>query len=68
MTDLHGAVWRKSARCAPEGSCVEVATNLADVVGVRDTKDHGVGPVLVVPRSGWTAFIAATRAGRFDLP
>lgn len=68
MSDLDGAVWRKSRRSGSEGSCVEVATNLDGVVGIRDTKDQGAGPVLTVPRAGWAAFVAATRAGRFDRP
>lgn len=66
MSDLTGAAWRTSTRSGSEGNCVEVATNLAGVVGIRDTKDRGAGPVLAVPRAGWATFIAATRAGRFD--
>lgn len=68
MSDLVGAVWRTSSRSNDQGLCVEVADNLAasaGVVGVRDSKDQA-GPVLAVSPPGWTAFVDAIRAGRFD--
>ncbi|MEV6367498.1 DUF397 domain-containing protein [Micromonospora musae] len=61
--DLSGAVWRKSTRSSNGGStCVEVATNLADVVAVRDSKDRG-GPVLAFGPTAWTGFLAAATGG-----
>lgn len=67
--DLTGARWRKSTRSGNNGgSCVEVADNLPDVVGVRDTKDHGRGPILTFTRPGWSAFVTGVRSGEFDLP
>ncbi|MEV4764409.1 DUF397 domain-containing protein [Micromonospora chokoriensis] len=65
MTDLTGAVWRKSTRSGDNGGdCVEVATNLAEVVTVRDSKDS-TGPQLTFTALAWTEFIAAAkREGR----
>jgi hypothetical protein len=61
--DLTGAVWRKSTRSDNGGAtCVEVATNLSGVVGVRDSKDRG-GPVLAFGPAAWTGFMAAAAAG-----
>ncbi|SCL33700.1 protein of unknown function [Micromonospora pallida] len=63
--DLTGAVWRKSTRSDNGGAtCVEVATNLPGVVGVRDSKDRP-GPVLTFPPAAWTAFACATASGTF---
>jgi hypothetical protein len=67
MADLTGAVWRKSTRSDNGGStCVEVAKNVPGVVGVRDTKDVGRGPVLTFTAGAWTAFTAAVKHGTFD--
>ncbi|MET8044893.1 DUF397 domain-containing protein [Micromonospora sp. NPDC005215] len=64
MTDLSGAVWRKSTRSGDNGGdCVEVATNLAEVVAVRDSKD-AEGPTLRFGRRSWLRFTGAvTSAG-----
>ncbi|MEV0152655.1 DUF397 domain-containing protein [Micromonospora sp. NPDC050686] len=64
MTDLVGAVWRTSSRSNDQGLCVEVADNLVDVVGVRDSKDPD-GPTLAVSPPGWTAFLGAIRSAQF---
>ena len=66
MSDLDGAVWRKSARSGAEGNCVEVAGNLTGIVGVRDSKD-AQGPALVFEAAAWSAFVAAVKVGTFDL-
>ncbi|WP_406064170.1 DUF397 domain-containing protein [Micromonospora sp. NBC_00860] len=65
MTDLTGAVWRKSTRSGDNGGdCVEVADNLPDIVGVRDSKDSA-GPLLTFTVRAWTGFVAAAkREGR----
>ncbi|WFE99830.1 DUF397 domain-containing protein [Micromonospora sp. WMMD964] len=62
MTDLTGAVWRKSTRSGDNGgACVEVADNLAGIIAVRDSKD-ATGPVLTFTAQAWADFIAT--AGR----
>ncbi|GAB3149171.1 hypothetical protein GCM10027290_34920 [Micromonospora sonneratiae] len=65
MIDLACAQWRKSSRSNDQGLCIEVADNLVDVVGLRDSKDPE-GPVLAFSPRGWAAFVAATKAGTFD--
>jgi hypothetical protein len=60
------ADWRKSSYSNASGNCVEVAA--ADsAVGVRDSKQHGCGPVLELTRRQWDAFIHAAKAGEFNL-
>ncbi|TCB99592.1 DUF397 domain-containing protein [Micromonospora zingiberis] len=59
--DLTGAIWRKSSRSSGnQGNCVEVADNLARVVGVRDSKDRQ-GPVLTFDPETWRAFVTFTK-------
>lgn len=60
--DLSRADWHKSSYSSQNGNCVEVATNLPDVVAVRDSKNPE-GPVLVVTADAWRAFIVQVQAG-----
>lgn len=59
--------WRKSSFSGYNGECVEMAVLGAGQVGVRDSKAHGVGPILRLSSAEWAAFLAAVRAGRFDV-
>ncbi|GAB3808228.1 DUF397 domain-containing protein [Micromonospora zhanjiangensis] len=62
--ELTGAVWHKSSKSSGNGGdCVEVADNLPDVIGVRDTKDRQ-GPGLIFAPSAWRAFVDGVAAGR----
>ncbi|MEU0157163.1 DUF397 domain-containing protein [Micromonospora fulviviridis] len=60
MTNLTGAVWRKSSRSSSQGNCVEVAANLPDLVAVRDSKDQH-GPTLFFSPANWEAFVRFTK-------
>ncbi|WP_026271070.1 DUF397 domain-containing protein [Salinispora pacifica] len=60
MGNLVGAVWRKSTRSGANGDCVEVADNLPEVVGVRDSKDP-TGLALVFGPTAWQAFVQQTK-------
>lgn len=48
--------WFKSSFSNPSQECVEVSFD-GDVVHIRDTKDHGTGPVLSVPARSWADFL-----------
>jgi Domain of unknown function (DUF397) len=63
--DFGKARWRKSS-VSGDGGCVEVAY-VDGVIGVRDTKDNGAGPVLMFTQREWTAFLAGAQAGEFQL-
>lgn len=59
------ADWGKSSYSDANGDCVEVARTEA-VVGIRDSKQHGHGPILEFSRTEWDAFIRAVKVGEFD--
>jgi hypothetical protein len=63
--DLQNAQWFKSSYSNGNGSCVEVAC-LGDVIAMRDSKQHGLGPVLTSTVAGWQAFIASVVNGQFS--
>ncbi|GAA2294403.1 DUF397 domain-containing protein [Streptomyces violaceusniger] len=54
--------FRKSSHSDPERECVEVATNVSDVVAVRDSKDPE-GRILRFTPAAWAAFQAAHVGG-----
>jgi hypothetical protein len=63
--DFSSAKWRKSV-ISDSGGCVEVAY-VNGVIGVRDTKAAGAGPILTFTEREWTAFLGGVAAGEFSL-
>ena len=66
MTDLSRAAWRKATASQNNGGCVEVAANLPGVIAIRDSKRPADG-AHIVSQAAFADFIAAARAGQFDL-
>jgi hypothetical protein len=61
------AAWRKATASQANDGCVEAAYLPDGGVGVRDSKAPHQEP-LVLTRRQWRFFLAAAKAGEFDLP
>lgn len=64
--DIGRAIWTKSTFSNMNGNCVEIGRLRPGLVGIRDTKDNGGGPVLAFTAAEWDAFIAGAKDGQFD--
>lgn len=49
--------WFKSSFSNPSQECVEVNFD-GDFIHIRDTKDHGAGPVITIGAEDWPAVLA----------
>jgi Domain of unknown function (DUF397) len=58
--------WRKSTYSNDSGNCVEV-TGADRLVGVRDSKQHGGGPILEFTAAVWRKFLAEAKSGKLNL-
>lgn len=58
--------WRKSTMSSAGDNCVEVAFAADGYVGVRDSKEQGLGPVLEFTPSEWDAFLDGASKGEFN--
>jgi hypothetical protein len=58
--------WRKSRHSTSSGACVEVAFAVDGSTGIRDSKQHGLGPVLELSAGQWKALRDAAKRGTFD--
>ena len=59
VSDLGGAVWRKSTRSGGGNDCVELVVGRSGAA-VRDSKNVGAGH-LVFDGPGWTAFLGVVK-------
>jgi hypothetical protein len=62
-TEPTRSAWRKSSYSACNGNCVEVVELRRDLIGVRDTKDAGRGPVLAFEAAAWRSFLDSVKKG-----
>ena len=60
---LASTIWRKSSWSACNGNCVEVAVLHHGLIGVRDSKEDGQGPVLTFHGAAWRSFIDSVKNG-----
>lgn len=58
--------WRKSSLSSGGDNCVEVAMAADGSIGVRDSKQGGLGPVLEFTPAEWDAFVGGVAQGEFD--
>jgi hypothetical protein len=66
MTPQAALTWTKATASDSNGSCLEVAQHPDGGRCVRDSKDHGSGPMLYFTAAEWTAFLDGARNGEFD--
>jgi hypothetical protein len=57
--------WIKATASATNGSCVEMRRNGA-AVQLRDTKQHGTGPILTITPAAFLALLDGAKQGEFD--
>lgn len=62
--EQSGLTWLTASNATQ--SCVEVAHLEDGDVAVRDSKDHGSGPVLRYTAAEWDAFVTGIASGVFD--
>lgn len=60
MTDIVG-LFRKSSYSSQQGECVEIADTADHGRAVRDSKQREGGPLLIVSRESWQAFLGQMR-------
>jgi hypothetical protein len=63
--ELRGVCWRKSRHSNPNGSCVEVAGPIGEVLAIRNSRDPQ-GPALIYSTDEIAAFIRGAKEGQFD--
>lgn len=59
--------WRKSARCAGNGACVEVGGLPSGAVAARDAHYGDASPVLTFSAYEWRVLVEKIKAGLLNL-
>jgi hypothetical protein len=62
----NSRAWRKSSYSQGGAECVEIAIDAAGQRHIRDSKQHGAGPILEFTPAEWTAFVRGVKDGEFD--
>jgi hypothetical protein len=60
------AGWRKSTWSEQANACVELTTEVAGWIGVRDSKLGARSPILAFSATEWAAFTTDVRADELD--
>jgi len=63
---VTGTNWRTSSYSTYNGNCVEIGHLDGPIIGVKDTKRCGRGPVLAFTQDEWSAFLSGIKAGGYD--
>jgi Domain of unknown function (DUF397) len=65
IANATAASWRKSSYSTYNGNCIEIGHLDSGAIGIRDSEQHGVGPILAVKKDAWNAFVYSVKAGKF---
>ena len=67
-TDSRFTRWEKSPASGPSEGCLYVspAADGSGDVGLADSKAGATGPVTILNRTEWTAFLTGAKSGAFD--
>ncbi len=68
VTDARFERWVKAPQSGPSEGClfVSAARDGSGDVALAESTDGENGPIVVVDRRSWAAFLAGARAGAFD--
>ena len=65
ITTPDPSQWVKATKSGPDNACLEMRRRVG-TVELRDTKDHGVGPILHLAPAEMAAWLAGAKVGEFD--
>lgn len=66
MSESKFTNWHTSSLSSGGDNCVEVAFATDGTVGVRDSKQRGLGPVLEFTPAEWDAFLGGVQRREFE--